>query len=107
MTHSKRLCITDGVAVPVTIYDPSNELNNFIQLPGKSLMWQGGNFTCYSAVNFKQSTHSGGYIPKDAPSPKAQGDNQFEIIIAAIATSLGIMSTIYFFGFNIYHRNNL
>ena len=49
----------------------------------------------------------GGYIPRDAPIPEVQGDNQFEIITAAIATSLGVISTIYFLMFNIYYRNNL
>lgn len=31
---------TDGVAVPITIYVPS-QANNFIELQGQSLMWQG------------------------------------------------------------------
>lgn len=33
---------TDGLPVPVTIYDASNDLDSFIELPGQSLMWQGG-----------------------------------------------------------------
>jgi len=32
---------TDGVAVPVTIYVPSQQANDFVELPGQSLMWQG------------------------------------------------------------------
>lgn len=31
---------TDGVAVPITIYVPS-QANNFVELPGQSLIWQG------------------------------------------------------------------
>ena len=41
------------MAVPVMIYDPSNDLNSFIELPGKTLMWQGENhLTCtvYSVI---------------------------------------------------------
>ena len=38
--------ITGGVPIPVAIYDPSNDLDTFIELPGQTLMWQGLNFTC-------------------------------------------------------------
>ena len=51
--------------------------------------------------------HSGGHVPGDAPTPEVQGDRQFEIIIAATVTSLGIVSTVYFLMFNICHRNTL
>lgn len=36
-------CVIEGVATPVMIYDPSNNMGNFIELPGQSLMWQGKN----------------------------------------------------------------
>ena len=47
------------------------------------------------------------YVPKDAPTPEVQGDSTLEIIIAATATSFGIISTTYFFIFNLYYRNHL
>lgn len=84
------------------IYNNTDGSDNFIELPGQSLMWQGK----YSFTNVQLFTaRAGGYVPKDAPSPKVQGDKQFETIIAATATSLGIVSIIYFFTFNICHRN--
>ena len=36
--HSYTDVITDGVGVPVAIYD---NLTGFIQLPGQSLIWKG------------------------------------------------------------------
>ena len=51
--------------------------------------------------------HSGGYVPRDGPIPEVQGDNQFEIIITACVTSLGIASNVYFFFFNIYYRKHV
>ena len=56
--------------------------------------------------NCNNITHSGGYVPKDAPTPEVQGDSTFEIIIAATATSFGIISTTYFFIINLYYRNH-
>ena len=50
--------------------------------------------------NCSSITHSGGYIPKDAPTSEVQGDSTFEIIIAATATSFGITSTTTF---NLYY----
>ena len=41
------------MAVPVILYDPSNDLNSFIELPGQTLMWQGENHrtcTVYSVI---------------------------------------------------------
>ena len=86
------------------IYNNTDGSDNFIELPGQSLMWQGEHLL--TNVHLFTAS-SGGYLPKDAPSLKVQGDQQFEIIIAAIATSLGIVSTVYFFAFNICHRNTL
>ena len=96
------LNVTDGDAVRVMIYNNTDDSDNFIELPGQSLMWQ-GNYLFSNVQLF--TAYAGGYIPKDAPSPKVHGDKQFEIIIATTATSLGIVSIIYFFAFNICHRN--
>ena len=52
--HTLHICgcimlYTDGVAVPIAIYDNSNGVDNFIQLPGKSFMWKGNMYVQYSA----------------------------------------------------------
>ena len=47
ITFYKQL-ITDGAAVPVTIYDPSNDLDSFIALPGQNFMWQGDHSSAVS-----------------------------------------------------------
>ena len=44
---------------------------------------------------------SGGYIPKDAPSPVIQHHKPAETAIAAFTTAVGILSTIFFLLFNI------
>ena len=101
------LLYVDGVAVPVIIYNNSYGADNFIELNGQSLMWK-GEIVCSNVTTCLGLfiTHSGGYVPRSAPSPKVRGDSTFEISIVFIATALGILSTIYFFVFNICHRNN-
>ncbi|XP_065917614.1 gamma-aminobutyric acid type B receptor subunit 1-like [Dysidea avara] len=79
----------DGVAVPIIVYVPSQQNDSLIELPGQSLVWQGG------------------FVPRDAPNPVTQHHFKVEIIIAAVITAIGILSTAFFLSFNVYYRKNL
>jgi len=49
---------------------------------------------------------AGGYIPKDAPSPVIQHHSKAETAIVAFTAAVGILSTMFFLLFNIYHRKH-
>ena len=91
------------------IYDNSDGTDNFIELNGQSLMWQGESFVLPIHTYLKSCLYkifSGGYVPRDVPTSEMHNDRLLEIIITSITAALGIMSTVYFFAFNICHRNN-
>ena len=45
----------------------------------------------------------GGYIPRDAPVPVVLTSSLAELIIAGVVSSVGILSSIFFFVFNLYY----
>ena len=49
---------------------------------------------------------SGGYIPKDSPAPFVLTSTLAEQVIAGVLSSFGILSTIFFFSFNVYYSNH-
>jgi len=49
----------------------------------------------------------GGYIPKDSAAPSVLTSTLAEQVIAGVLSSFGILSTIFFFVFNFYHRKHL
>ncbi|XP_065916318.1 gamma-aminobutyric acid type B receptor subunit 1-like isoform X2 [Dysidea avara] len=77
----------NGTIRPVLIYDPANDSNNF--LPNETFEWQGGS------------------IPRDAPIPSVITSSLAECVIAGVVSSIGILSAIFFFIFNIYYRKHL
>ena len=44
--HLINIIHTGGIAVPVMVYDNSCGSDNFIELPGQSLMWKGERSPC-------------------------------------------------------------
>ena len=49
----------------------------------------------------------GGHIPRDAPVPVVITSSLVERIIAGVASSIGILSTLFFLIFNIKYRKQL
>lgn len=50
---------------------------------------------------------TGGYLPKDAPSPVTLHRSKAETVIAAFTAAIGILSTMFFLLFNICYRKHL
>lgn len=48
-----------------------------------------------------------GKAPRDAPVPVVLSSSLAECIIAGVASSIGILSSIFFFAFNIYYKNHM
>ena len=49
----------------------------------------------------------GGYIPKDAPDPDVQLSTVAEYIIVSLVASIGIISTLFFFIFNLCYSKHM
>ena len=94
------MCVTDGVAVPVMLYDT---LNGLVELPGQTLTWQG---SLYTITNTLCNAHYvGGYTPKDGPTPILIFDKT-EVIVVTVFTTPGILFTICLLLLSIYYRNS-
>ncbi|XP_065892681.1 gamma-aminobutyric acid type B receptor subunit 2-like isoform X2 [Dysidea avara] len=78
----------NGTATPVMIYDPLLSSDKLYEVVNSSLVWQGG------------------YIPKDSPAPFVLTSTLAEQVIAGVLSSFGILSTIFFFSFNVYYSNH-
>ncbi|XP_065916307.1 gamma-aminobutyric acid type B receptor subunit 2-like isoform X2 [Dysidea avara] len=81
----------DGDAKPVLVFDPSqtNESDNLRFVSNNSsFIWQGG------------------IVPRDSPFPIVRESSLVEFIIAGVVCSIGILSTIFFFMFNLYYRKH-
>ncbi|XP_065892670.1 gamma-aminobutyric acid type B receptor subunit 2-like isoform X2 [Dysidea avara] len=78
----------NGTATAVMIFDPLLSTDKLYSLPNRSLIWQGG------------------YIPKDSPAPSVLTSTLAEQVIAGVLSSFGILSTIFFFSFNVYYSNH-
>ena len=48
----------------------------------------------------------GGDVPRDSPIPIVRESNLVEFIIAGVVSSIGILSTVFFFVFNLYYRKH-
>ena len=51
--------------------------------------------------------HIGGYLPKDAPDPDVQFSSVAEYAIVSVVASIGIVSTIFFFIFNLCYSKHM
>ena len=49
----------------------------------------------------------GGYLPKDGPDPEVQKSTVAEYIIVSVVASIGIISTIFFFIFNLCYSKHM
>lgn len=98
--------IIDGIIVPILIYAALNGSGHFTNIPGQSLKWRG--IKSYRHLYYVTTLLMclGGYVPRDSPIPEVQSNSKFEVIITIIATSFGMLSTLYFSLFNIYYRNH-
>ena len=92
------MCVTDGVAVPVMLYDT---VNGLVELPGKTPTWQGNLYTITNTLC--NAHHVGGYVPKDGPTPILIL-GQTEAFVVAIFTSPGILITICLLLLTSYYR---
>jgi len=89
--------------VPVKIYNPSlNELE--LVSDNSSFIWQGTRVHNDIATSLYYLL--GGYEPRDSPIPIVRESSLVECIIAGVVSSVGILSTIFFFLFNIYYRDH-
>jgi len=49
---------------------------------------------------------TGGHIPRDSPVPIIRESSLIELVIVGVVSSVGILSTIFFFVFNLYYRKH-
>jgi len=92
---------------PVKIYDPSVKDNKLNSLPNKKLEWQGTEqLRIYKSTNFVNILS--GTRPSDSPTPVVimSTNSLTECVIAGVVSSIGILSTIFFFTFNVYFSKN-
>ncbi|XP_065916322.1 gamma-aminobutyric acid type B receptor subunit 2-like [Dysidea avara] len=81
----------NGVAEPVLVFDPlqTNDSDKLILVSNNSnFIWQGGD------------------VPRDSPVPIVRESSLVEFIITGVVSSIGILSTISFFMFNLYYRKH-
>ena len=98
------MVISDGIATPVMIFDPLLSSDKLYNLPNRSLNWQG---KLYTASDTRYILYiQGDYVPNDAPVPSVLTSTLAEQVIAGILSSFGIMSTIFFFSFNLYYSKH-
>jgi len=50
---------------------------------------------------------SGGSLPKDGPDPNDQSSTVAEYVIASVTASIGIISTVIFFIFNLRYSKHM
>ena len=62
-----------------------------------------GKVSCIASVVDLCLMYVGGYIPRDAPVPVVLTSSLAECIIAGVVSSIGILSSIFFFVFNLYY----
>ena len=87
------------------VYDPSDNSSKFHNIENQSLIWQGP-YTCMHHHHNLLIYIAGGYLPRDAPVPVVLTRNLVEGVINGVASSIGILSTAFFFTFNIIYRKH-
>jgi len=56
--------------------------------------------------NIAELSPTGGYVPRDSPVLVITESSLIEYIIVGVVSSVGILSTIFFFTFNLYYRKH-
>ncbi|XP_065916310.1 gamma-aminobutyric acid type B receptor subunit 2-like isoform X2 [Dysidea avara] len=80
----------NGVPEPILIFSllQTNDSEKLQFVSNSSFIWQGGD------------------VPRDSPIPIVRESNLVEFIIAGVVSSIGILSTVFFFVFNLYYRKH-
>ena len=99
------LHVLDGTAEPVLIFDPS--VNTLQSLADNTFIWQGIQYNDITELLSVYIISLGGDVPRDSPVPNVRKSSLVEFIIAGVVSSIGILSTIFFFMFNLYYRKQM